>query len=510
MFLPSNYTFVDFLIESYEKDLNAVNEGTECLSSMNSYVFDSIFHDTRQNVYQKGLTAEKATNKLRSLYWRDLYVKSNIDHIISSKRKDEINKSLDVTTNNNLPDFTHENVMGTLKEWYSSLYDLFVEKVDHCFRKLSNIHKTNKSFGFSKKLIYHNMTCNLGMLKWEGVELIHDLRSCIFTLLGFPVKTRNSTRALLDTVQTHGIWHEFDGGAFRIKIHLIGTAHIEVDPYIAIKLNECLAKLYPNAIPEKFRTVTKEIKEFKYHDNYIPDDVIYSLGEHFKKSRRNRDGIIDKFYAYDARAKEINSEIKDIFKQIGLHDENQKEYIFKYDVRPIISSIIRTGHMPNYKSYQFYPTPQSIVDHLEQAVKDNENYDSNTTLLEPSAGIGNIADAFKDAKISCIEICNLNKEILNVKNHNVISTDFLKTKPDKLYDFVVMNPPYSEGRLKLHVEHALKFINDTGKIYAVVPTGSLNKVTFPGYLTNVYKNFNSEFDNTQIQTSIIEIKKLPT
>ncbi|MCM1488911.1 MAG: hypothetical protein NC203_11150, partial [Firmicutes bacterium] len=72
--------------------------------------------------------------------------------------------------------------------------------------------------------------------------------------------------------------------------------------------------------------------------------------------------------------------------------------------------------------------------------------DSTSRVLEPEAGIGNIADAVKEVtdQVDCIERMADFREILQLKKHNLIAHDLLEVEPDPTYDAVIMNPPFSE------------------------------------------------------------------
>jgi len=95
------------------------------------------------------------------------------------------------------------------------------------------------------------------------------------------------------------------------------------------------------------------------------------------------------------------------------------------------------------------------------------------TILEPSAGYGNLAEAaaraydihhyrgfseresdpFHSEVIDLVEINEKCRAYLKSKNANVIADDFLKLQTFKRYDLIIMNPPFSDG-----VNHLLKAI----------------------------------------------------
>lgn len=88
-------------------------------------------------------------------------------------------------------------------------------------------------------------------------------------------------------------------------------------------------------------------------------------------------------------------------------------------------------------------------------------------VLEPEAGIGNIADAAKEVtdKVDCIERMTDFCEILKLKKHNVIANDLLTATAAPIYDAVVMNPPFSEECE--HIKRAFDFVRPGGSLVAV-------------------------------------------
>lgn len=99
----------------------------------------------------------------------------------------------------------------------------------------------------------------------------------------------------------------------------------------------------------------------------------------------------------------------------------------------------------------FYPTPTEVIEKMMMG----ENI-LNKTVLEPSAGKGNIVDWLKahGAKevIACENDPHLRK-LLNGKC-DIIADDFLSLKSEDVshVDYIVMNPPFSEGAK--HILHA--------------------------------------------------------
>lgn len=93
--------------------------------------------------------------------------------------------------------------------------------------------------------------------------------------------------------------------------------------------------------------------------------------------------------------------------------------------------------------------------------------DENSRVLEPEAGIGNIADAAREVtrNVDCIERMVEFQEILRLKKHNVIADDLMDTEVQPVYDAVIMNPPFSEECE--HIQRAFGFVRPGGSLVAV-------------------------------------------
>ncbi|MBU8607798.1 DUF4942 domain-containing protein [Bacillus pumilus] len=111
----------------------------------------------------------------------------------------------------------------------------------------------------------------------------------------------------------------------------------------------------------------------------------------------------------------------------------------------------------------FYPTPASLINKMNKKI-DWKNIKS---VLEPSAGSGNLVDAVykqfdytknyrRESKydIDVIEHDENLRHVLKGKNFRVISDDFISFNTYKKYDLIFMNPPFSNGD-----KHLLKAID---------------------------------------------------
>lgn len=102
----------------------------------------------------------------------------------------------------------------------------------------------------------------------------------------------------------------------------------------------------------------------------------------------------------------------------------------------------------------FYPTPENIINKMLFDI----DMKMIQTILEPSAGKGNIIEAIQKKEqyyssynnnyhfdIDCIEADQNLQAILKSKNMRLVYNDFLTYDTLKEYDLIIMNPPFSDG-----------------------------------------------------------------
>lgn len=156
-------------------------------------------------------------------------------------------------------------------------------------------------------------------------------------------------------------------------------------------------------------------------------------------------------------------------------------------------------------------TPKQLAEELVSLACINER----SHVLEPEAGVGNIADAAKEItkNVDCIERMAYFREILKMKKHNVIADDLLETESDPVYDAAIMNPPFSEECE--HIRKAFDFVRPGGNLVAVCSSciqwkNNRKYKQFRDWLskhTHFVTDSNTKFEMTDVDTVILVMKK---
>ncbi|MDO6389008.1 DUF4942 domain-containing protein [Pontibacter sp. BT731] len=97
---------------------------------------------------------------------------------------------------------------------------------------------------------------------------------------------------------------------------------------------------------------------------------------------------------------------------------------------------------------EFYPTPAHVIEKMIDPIR---NKLVGKSILEPSAGKGDILDYLVSSnrvskkRLYAIEQSQELQFVLQKKEYKVIDSDFLQYKGDYHFDFIIGNPPFSNG-----------------------------------------------------------------
>ena len=531
-FAPTSTDMVHGLVAEYRRDRQRI---AEVVQFANSDALKGVWHyfasgnsdeyrgrSSLTNSVEQAFREAGAVAALNATYWNRALELTDVYDAMPQERRSQWHEQMrnpegkrgrgDEWELAPLPDFEEETVRSTLLELLNSRAKFLAERVDGIFRALSGEHVTNSPAAFGKRMIIGHLVSSYGTTT-DRVGYINDLRAVIAKFMGRDEPNWNATGAVVSRArrEKRGEWVTLDAGALRLRAYKCGTAHLEVHPDMAWRLNCVLAQLYPLAIPPEFRQKPKKkVKDFVMMGRPLPFAVIAALesletaynfientGPWPQKYRREpiTNGLAPRG-GFSTEAERVIAYIGGVKTK---NERNTEYFAFDYDPREVIAEIICTGCLPDQKAHQYYPTP----DNLAQIAVEMAQIEPHHECLEPSAGTGGIADHLPKTVTTCVEISPLHCKVLEAKGHNVVQADFLKWESAYKFDRIVMNPPYSEGRWQAHLEHAAGMLSDDGRLVAILPASAKNRDVLPGWTLEWSRVFDNEFAGASVSVVIL-------
>lgn len=425
---------------------------------------------------------------LNSDFWDKAMRVTDVLDIMPQARRDDWN---DQISNLKCPPFEEKIVRDTIMGLLALRGKFLAERVDGIFQGLSGEHVTNSPAAFGKRMIL------AGLLSMDYPDsrkcgLINDLRCVIAKFMRRDEPKHHASDRLIRSLrQCWGEWVEVDGGALKVRLYRKGTAHIEVHPDIAWRLNAVLAQLYPRAIPPEHRQrPRRQPKNVSFiAQRPLPFAVIHLLLElesayeyedtptslHGKQRRYIPNALI---FSYRSREenKHIREEAEAVLESIGgvrVAGNGWGYWRFDYNPSPVINQIVASGCIPDNKVHQFYPTRPNVA----QMVIRLAAIGPTDRILEPSAGLGGLADFLPKERTLCVEVSRLRCQVLEAKGHTVVCADFLAWATEnhlagRSFDRIVMNPPFDQGQWRAHLEASADLLAPSGRLVAILPQGA--------------------------------------
>ena len=477
-FAPVEPGLLNQLIKTRNAELERLGQINHVLSSDEYKNSLSRFFERDHIPRELKVDYQQAVKRMDSSYWSQAMKFTDVFDAMPQKRRDEWHDDLHELR---MPPFTEEHVFPTFEQLLMDRSRYLAERVDGIFKSLSGDHVTNSPAGFRKRMIIADVHDGF-MSCWRRCGVISDLRKIISKFMGQDEPRFCDTGRVIGSMMAcTGEWHELDGGSLRARLYKKGTIHLEVHPDIACQLNQILAFLYPGALPPtSLKRPKKPAKEFSHLKVMLDGKVLSYLSE------CKINGLYQLDLPFRALDNALEKRAYDVLKSIGgvvekyterglsfhSREMERERFVFDYKFADAYRHIVFNGCLPDKVSYQYYPTPEELA---EKAIEWADIKPVHA-VLEPSAGQGAIADCLPEGCIiQCCEISELHCTILESKGFSVTNEDFLKVDPKPCYDRIVMNPPFSEGRARAHVEHAYQFLRPGGVMVAILPAGLRNK-----------------------------------
>jgi protein-L-isoaspartate O-methyltransferase len=159
----------------------------------------------------------------------------------------------------------------------------------------------------------------------------------------------------------------------------------------------------------------------------------------------------------------------------GKWNRGAKAHVFDMPASEVLEPILDTGEYSRTKQdFGQFDSPEEVVERVLQLAK----IEPGMTVLEPSAGLGNLAKAAERAGgvVTAVEIDAKRAAALNgaaIPKATVVKADFLAWSPAAQFDRVVMNPPFARQVDIDHVLRAFDMLKPGGRLVSVMSGGVL-------------------------------------
>lgn len=494
-------TSLNSVFDEYDSKIMGLNRISEFVNGKDDLIHYFVTGNSSTGYMARELfDLNGAISAVNAEYWSKVMKLTNVLECMPAAKRNDWHQMIH---DRKTPDFERETVIATVAELLGSRSSFFADKVADVFKHLSGNHVTNSSMAFKSKMILDYVVDKFGYIEYRRAEYVHDLRCVVAQLrdLNQPKNclTMDALRNIVSEEQ-FGKWFEFDAGAFKVKLFKCGTAHIEIHPEMVFKLNRILASKYPQAVPEKARRGEKAVKIVPLKNNSISFEaamVILDLAN-TKGDRGTR------YMNVTDQKADVVKEVKAVVEFFGGKFDKNGKIVFPTWPTEALRLVARTCILPDAKTNQYYPTKSDLAEYM----MDLADIQPGETVLEPSAGQGGLADHVSKDQITCVELCQANAAVLRGKGFEVVETDFLKYPDTHLFDKIVMNPPFSEGRAKDHLIKAFGHLNPNGTLVACLPASLKDKALIPGVYHEWSETFEDKFDGTSVRVVILKLLNL--
>jgi predicted RNA methylase len=202
----------------------------------------------------------------------------------------------------------------------------------------------------------------------------------------------------------------------------------------------------------------------------------------------------------------------------GKWNRSAKAHVFKCDAQDAISDIVLTGKVVDAKrEFDFFETPPDLVPYVMKYAEIRVNQ----SVLEPNAGGGSLAFAAKldGGNVTCVEIQDALIPSLEEGDYEaVVHGDFLEIDLGRVFDRIVMNPPFGKQADIKHVNRALDMLAPGGRLVAIMSAGVefrqndltaafRERVTSMGGTIERLPSASFKSSGTNVETALVVVEK---
>lgn len=150
----------------------------------------------------------------------------------------------------------------------------------------------------------------------------------------------------------------------------------------------------------------------------------------------------------------------------------------------------------------FFPTPETLGRRMIEAAMIDPDHD----CLEPSAGIGDLADLIAEklesGSLTCVEQKFTYAEICELKGHETVRADFMEwaieNQSSQKFDRIIMNPPFERQQDAKHIAAACNLLKPGGILVALCAANALDRDT------KASRELNWFYDSYGVSNRLIE------
>lgn len=502
-------------------------------------------------------TLKTAAKRLDIQYWEDLIGQSRLSNIMSADSKQQWEESLKDAS---VPEFTLENVVGTMKHIYASIPHYLKERILKSFSGLSNSHVTNSGFGFGSKMIIEGAFPAITPLikrpspLHSKVDVLDEIRKLVI----FFSTSNPSALEKHEQISSYGFMEyaiaeldrsgkssfHLDNDLIFVRVYKKGTVHFGIHPDIVEKINTFLASLMGLSLGNSVRTKAKYFytprPQSSYQREYVSPQSINALSnlmswDRDTLKRNDTATLLSDFdsvkYAivnkWENTPDNVKAEAKHVLQTLGFklidgQTASIGHFSFilghnlnKNQLNSLLQKVLNEG-LDSKVSYQQYYTSKSFSEVVFDAfMTDRTSADLQTMeFLEPSAGLGGLSSLLPANKTTVVDISAINCEILKTHGYKeVVCDDFLlyAKRCAKRFDGILMNPPFVDMQAYGHVMTASNLLAHNGTLVAVVPCSlraSFSKGVNNGdFFVEMSRTYEKAFDDANVGVFLITLTR---
>ncbi|CAK0539426.1 methyltransferase domain protein [Burkholderia pseudomallei] len=182
--------------------------------------------------------------------WDYLLSESGLRTFMDAEAREQWNRQI---SEGDVPEFTVANIEATFAQLYGARGDMFERGVIECFRRLSWNYRTNQPFKFGKRIIVRCLLSS-GSPNHRVTNELDDLIRVFCVLDSKPEPDHRHGAYVLVSEVRQARQTEAEHDYFHLRWYKNGNGHLTFKrPDLVEKMNQILAKHYPNALASEAR-----------------------------------------------------------------------------------------------------------------------------------------------------------------------------------------------------------------------------------------------------------------